>query len=80
MKDFYLQLKELKHLNFIYNQGNPHHLQHSDSHPCTSPPLGGHQLDRRFRGWGGATLYKLRTPYTQEKMESSPNQNGKGKR
>ena len=39
------QLKELKYLTcvFILNWRNPTTPQHSDSHPCTSRPLGGHE-------------------------------------
>ena len=40
---FYFQLKELEHLSFIFifNSGNPATPTNSDSHTCTSPPLGG---------------------------------------
>ena len=33
-------------------KGNPTTPQHSDSHPCTSPPLGGHEWSRNSEGYG----------------------------
>ena len=35
---FYFEMQELKHLNFLFNQGNPHH---PSTYPF--PPRGGHE-------------------------------------
>ena len=57
------QIKELKHLICLFSiKGIPTTPQNSDSHPCTSPPLVGHEKDLDLGSGGRCGMARQKGP------------------